>query len=120
MPPIELALTALAGLGLFFFSLKMVAHNLSAMAGDGLRRNLRSATGTRIGSMLIGVLAGLATQSGRITTFIMASFVQAGAINVARALPVVMWSNLGCALIIFDAVLPIHLAALLVIAIAGG
>jgi len=120
VPPIELALTALAGLGLFFFSLKMVAHNLSAMAGDGLRRNLRSATGTRIGSMLIGVLAGLATQSGRITSFIMASFVQAGAINVARALPVVMWSNLGCALIIFVAVLPIHLAALLVIAIAGG
>ncbi|HVN42892.1 MAG TPA: hypothetical protein VMT50_08920, partial [Steroidobacteraceae bacterium] len=51
---------------------------------------------------------------------ILASFVQADVISVSRALPVVPWANVGCTLIIFVAVLLIHLVALVMLGIAGG
>jgi phosphate:Na+ symporter len=69
--------------------------------------------------MLFGVGAGFITQSGRTTSFIMASFVQAGLIQAARALPIVLWANLGCTLVIFSAVFPIHLFALFLLAATG-
>ena len=69
--------------------------------------------------MLFGAIAGFVTQSGRTTSFIMASFVEAGLIEVRRALPMVLWANFGCTLVIFSAIFPIQLFALLLLAAAG-
>jgi phosphate:Na+ symporter len=65
------------------------------------------------------VVAGFVAQSGRTTSFIMASLVHAGVIDTRRALPVVVWSNFGCTLVIFAAVFPLHLFALFLLAVAG-
>jgi phosphate:Na+ symporter len=69
--------------------------------------------------MLFGATAGFVTQSGRTTAFIMASFVQAGLIAVERSMPIVLWANFGCSLVIFTAVFPIYLFALFLLAVAG-
>src|SRR5262249_28114293 len=62
---------------------------------------------------------GFVTQSGRTTAFIMASFVQAGLIEARRAIPIVLWANLGCTLVVFTAVFPIQLFALFLLAVTG-
>jgi phosphate:Na+ symporter len=115
----EILMRSLAGLGIFFFGIKMITRNLSAMAGDRFRRTLRNAS-QRIGlAMLLGAMAGFVTQSGRTTAFIMASFVEAGLIGVRRALPIVLWANFGCTLVIFSAIFPTYLLAQLLLAVAG-
>jgi phosphate:Na+ symporter len=115
----EILMRSLAGLGIFFFGIKMITRNLSAMTGDQFRRGLRGAS-ERIGlAMVFGAIAGFVTQSGRTTSFILASFVQAGLIQVRRALPIVIWANFGCTLVIFSAVFPIYLFALFLLATAG-
>src|SRR5262249_46558763 len=70
-------------------------------------------------AMAFGTIAGFVTQSGRTTSFILASFVQAGLIQVRRALPIVLWANFGCTLVIFTVVFPIYLVALFLLATAG-
>jgi phosphate:Na+ symporter len=115
----ELLMRALAGLGLLFVGIKMVTGNLGAIAGDQFRRGLKAASERTGVAVVLGIVAGFVTQSGRTTSFLVASFVQAGLIEVRRALPIVLWSNLGCTLVIFAAVLPIYLFALFLLAIAG-
>src|SRR5262245_46854774 len=115
----EILMRSLAGLGLFFFGIKMITRNLSAIAGDQFRRGLQGASRRTGIAMLFGVGAGFVTQSGRTTAFILASFVQAGLIEARRALPIVLWANLGCTLVIFSAVFPIHLFALFLLAATG-
>ncbi|MCZ8130590.1 MAG: hypothetical protein O9284_04740 [Steroidobacteraceae bacterium] len=88
------------------------------MPSDPFGENLDFLAPARAG--LLGITAGLVTQSGRTTAFVLASFVQAGLLGARRGLPVVLWANLGCALITLVAVLPIHFVALLMIGIAGG
>lgn len=115
----ELFMRVLAGVGLFFFGIKTVTGSLNAIAGDRFRRGLQRASEHAGSAMLFGATAGFVTQSGRTTAFIMASFVQAGLIVVERSLPIVLWANFGCALVIFTAVFPIYLLALFLLAVAG-
>lgn len=115
----EILLRSLAGLGIFFFGIKMINRNLAAMAGDRLRRGLRNASQQLGLAMVFGAVAGFVTQSGRTTAFIMASFVEAGLIGVRRGLPVVLWANFGCTLVIFSAIFPTYLVAQLLLAVAG-
>jgi phosphate:Na+ symporter len=119
MPTTEILTRSFAGLGLLFFGIKMVTRNLSAMAGDQLRRGIEKASRRAGVAVLFGALAGFVTQSGRTTSFILASFVQAGLIDVRRALRVVLWANFGCTLVIFAAIFPIYLFALFLLAAAG-
>jgi len=117
--PTELLLNVLAGLGLFFVGIKMIGRNLSTLASDQFRRRIRQASTNGGISALFGVVTGFVTQSGRTTSFIMASFVQGGLIEVRKALLIVLWANFGCTLIIFAAVFPIHLFALFLLGAAG-
>jgi phosphate:Na+ symporter len=119
LSPTELLLNVLAGLGLFFVGIKMVGRNLNTLASDQFRRRIRRASDNVIVSALFGAVTGFITQSGRTTSFIMASFVQGGLLDVRRALTIVLWANFGCTLIISAAVFPIHLFALFLLGAAG-
>jgi len=119
MPFTEVLLNSMAGLGLLFVGIKMVTRNLSAMTGDQLRKGIARASQHTWSAVLVGTLTGFVMQSGRTASFIMASFVQAGMISARRALPIVLWSNFGCTLVIFAAIFPIHLFALFLLAAAG-
>jgi phosphate:Na+ symporter len=117
--PTELFLNAIAGLGLFFVGVKMVGRNLNALASEEFRRRIKRARSNFVVSAALGGLAGFVTQSGRTTSFIMASFVRAGLIDTRHALTVVLWANFGCTLIVSAAVFPIHLFALFLLGAAG-
>ncbi|MGA1080408.1 MAG: Na/Pi symporter [Steroidobacteraceae bacterium] len=115
----EILLNALAGLGLFFVGVKMIGRNLSGLVSDQIRARIRRASQNTWLAAVFGTVTGFVTQSGRTTSFIMASFVQGGFIDVRHAVPVALWSNLGCTLIITAAVFPIHLFALFLLGVTG-
>lgn len=115
----EILLNALAGLGLFFVGVKMIGRNLAGLVSDQIRGRIRRASQNTWLAAMFGTLTGFVTQSGRTTSFIMASFVQGGFIDVRHAVPVALWSNLGCTLIITAAVFPIHLFALFLLGVTG-
>jgi phosphate:Na+ symporter len=115
----DLCFTILAGLGLFFVGLKMLGSNLKGLAGKQFKRLIERVSGRPLAAALGGVAAGFITQSGRTTSYLVAGFVQAGLIDVRRALPLVCWSNFGCTLIVFAAVLPVHEVILLLVGLAG-
>jgi phosphate:Na+ symporter len=119
MPLTEILMNCLAGLGLLFVGIKMVTRNLGVVVGDNLRRWIAWAGERTSVAVLLGSITGFVAQSGRTTSFIMASLVHAGIIDVRRALPVVLWSNFGCTLVIFAAIFPLHLFALFLLAVAG-
>lgn len=99
----------LAGLGLFFVGLKMLGGQLKNLAGPRFKALLGKLGANPLLAAFWGTLAGLVTQSGRTTSFILASIVQGGLLDIRKALPIVIWSNLGCTLIVFAAVLPLDL-----------
>lgn len=119
MSAIELFMNSLAGLGILFFGIKMVTRNLGAIAGSRLRGAITRVTRRPLSAMAAGTVLGFVSQSGRTTSFIMASFVHAGVVEPRRALPVALWSNLGCTLVVIAAIFPIHLLALFVLALSG-
>ncbi len=119
MSTFEILMNALAGLGLLFVGIKTVTRSLGALVGDQLRRWINWASKRPGVAVLFGVTAGFVAQSGRTTSFIMASFVHARLIEVRQAMPVVLWANLGCTFVIFASIFPLHLFALFLIAAAG-
>jgi phosphate:Na+ symporter len=109
----------LAGLGLFFVGIKMLGHNLRDMAGGPFRAAVRKVSANSLIASVWGVIAGFLTQSGRTTTLILASLVQGGIVSVKMTLPISLWSNLGCTLIVFSTIIPIDFFILFLLGIAG-
>lgn len=119
MDAIEQIMNSLAGLGILFFGIKMVTRNLGAVAGSKLRGRIGKVSRRPVSAMASGAALGFVSQSGRTTSFILASFVHAGVIEPRYAITMVLWANLGCTLVIAAAVFPIHLLALFVLALSG-
>lgn len=119
MNAIEQVMNSLAGLGILFFGIKMVTRNLGAVAGSKLRARIGRVSRRPLSAIASGAALGFVSQSGRTTSFILASFVHAGVIEPRFALTMVLWANLGCTLVIAAAVFPIHLLALFVLALSG-
>ncbi|GHC03954.1 Na/Pi cotransporter family protein [Cerasicoccus arenae] len=115
----EQLLHILAGLGLFFVGIKMLSKSLRAMAGGSLRKLARKMSANQWLAGFWGGVAGFATQSGRTTALIMASLVQGRIVEVRSSIPIVIWANFGCTLIVFAVVFPINFFVLFLLGVAG-
>jgi len=115
----DLIIQIFAGLGLFFVGIKLLGRNLRNMAGGPFRTVVQKVSGNLAFASLWGVLAGFITQSGRTTGLILASLVQGGIVNVRMVLPVSLWANLGCTLIVFATLFPIDFFVLFFMGAAG-
>lgn len=115
----EILLTFLAGFGLLQVGIKMISRNLGAMTGNRLRVGINRASRKPSLAAVFGTVAGFATQSTRTICFVAASFVQAGMLDVRRALPIVVWANLGSTFVIFAAIFPFHLVVLFLLALSA-
>jgi phosphate:Na+ symporter len=116
---LELAATLLAGLGLFFVGLKEISRQLTAIGGSRLRALVAQVSGNSAVGAVWGLLSGFLTQSGRTTSYVVASLVHTGVLPVRRAMPVVLWANTGCALLTVAAFLPTESLILLLVGLAG-
>lgn len=115
----EIVANLFAGLGLFFIGVRGIGSHMKQMTGRRFRGWVARATGHSLGSAIVGVVAGIVTQSSNAVTFIVVSLVTSGMVELRRALPVLAWANVGTSLLVFLATLDIHLAVLYLLGVVG-
>ena len=115
----SIAANIIAGLGLFFTGLKMVDTNLRQAAGRKLRTIVGVLTRRPLVAGAVGVATGALVQSSSGIAFMLVSLVSSGLTTVRRALPILVWANVGCCALIFATVLDLRLAILYLIGVAG-
>lgn len=91
----QLTMGLLGGLALFLFGMDEMSNTLKVVAGDRIKKVLRTLSSNRI----IGVLTGAGTtavvQSSSVTTVIVVGFVSAGLMTLPQALGVILGANIG-------------------------
>ncbi len=87
---------SLAGsLGLFLYGMKTMSEGLEKFAGDRLRSTLAAMTKNRFMGVMTGILVTALIQSSSATTVMVVSFVNAGLMNLAQSIGVIMGANIG-------------------------
>ena len=85
----------MGSLGLFLFGMKTMSEGLEKFAGDRLRSILAAMTTNRFMGVLTGIVVTALIQSSSATTVMVVSFVNAGLMNLAQAIGVIMGANVG-------------------------
>lgn len=119
MDAVEIAGLMVGGLGLFFIGVRLIGSNLRLMAGKGFRLFLIRLTNRPVLSAFTGVFSGAVTQSTSAVTFIMTGMISAGLVSFPRAMPLVLWSNVGNCILVFLAVINFHIMVLYLLGIIG-
>ncbi len=88
-------LSLLGSLALFLYGMKVMSEVLEKFAGDRLRKILAMMTRNRVFGVLTGILVTAMIQSSSATTVMVVSFVDAGLMNLAQAIGVIMGANVG-------------------------
>ncbi|PWC35222.1 Na/Pi symporter [Azospirillum sp. TSO22-1] len=107
------------GLGLFFIGVKLIGANLRQMGGQRLRALMTRGTSSLWSAGLVGTLSGALTQSTNAVTFIVISLVTAGVVEVRRAVPIVVWANVGTSLLVLLASVDMRVTALFLVGVTG-
>lgn len=108
-----------AGLGLFFIGVRLITGNLKELGGRWVRRLIGRATGNPVLAAACGTLFGALTQSSSAITFVVISMASAGMVTVRRAVPLVVWANVGTSALVLLAVVDLRLLVLYLLAATG-
>lgn len=82
-------------LGLFLYGMKVMSEGLQRVAGERMRGILSKMTSNRVLGVFTGILVTALIQSSSATTLMAVSFVNAGLLNLAQAIGVIMGANVG-------------------------
>lgn len=88
-------LNLLGSLAMFLYGMKIMSEGLEKLAGDQLRNVLAAMTQNRFAGVLTGLFVTALIQSSSATTVMVVSFVNAGLMNLAQAIGVIMGANIG-------------------------
>lgn len=83
------------GLGLFLFGMKLMGDGLEMAAGSKLRGMIERLTKNKYMGALVGLVVTAVIQSSSATTVMVVGFVNAGLMNLAQAVGVIMGANIG-------------------------
>ena len=83
------------GIGLFLFGIKFMGDGLELAAGSKLKKLLEVLTSNRFLAVLVGFVVTAVIQSSSATTVMVIGFVNAGLMNLAQAIGVIMGANIG-------------------------
>jgi phosphate:Na+ symporter len=86
---------ALGGIGLFLLGMRLMTEGLKIAAGPMLRDILARWTSTRLRALFSGVLLTGIVQASSVVTIASIGFVNAGVLNLSRAMWVIFGSNTG-------------------------
>lgn len=86
---------ALCGLALFLYGMKIMADGLEASAGSKFKQFLDTITKNRIVGVAAGALVTMVIQSSSATTVMVVGLVNAGLLELAQAVGVIMGANIG-------------------------
>lgn len=91
----KVAVSLIGGLGLFLFGIQMMASGMQKAAGDKLRRFLEILSHKPLMGVLTGIVVTMLIQSSSSTTVMVVGFANAGLINLAQAVSVIIGANIG-------------------------
>lgn len=115
----EIVADIAAGLGLFFIGVRLIGGNLRELSGRWFRRLIARATGNPLLAALVGTLSGAITQSSSAITFIVVSMITSGLLGTRRAVPLVVWANVGTSVLVLLAVVDLRLLVLYLLGATG-
>ena len=85
----------LGGLGLFLYGINAMGDGLEQAAGSRMKKLLEVLTRNKLLAVLVGALVTGIIQSSSATTVMVVGFVNAGLLNLSRAIGVIMGANIG-------------------------
>ena len=85
----------IGGLGMFLYGMNQMADGLQKSAGHRMQRLLEVLTSNRLMGVLLGAGITAIIQSSSATTVMVVGFVNAGIMNLAQAVGIIMGSNIG-------------------------
>ena len=85
----------LGGLGMFLFGMQLMSQGLENAAGNRMKTLLEALTKNRLMGVLLGDAITAVIQSSSATTVMVVGFVNAGIMNLAQAMGVIMGANIG-------------------------
>lgn len=88
-------LELIGSLGVFLFGMKLMSEALQKVSGSKLRGILAAMTSSRIRGIFSGLLITAVIQSSSATTVMLVSFVNAGLLNLAESIGIIMGANIG-------------------------
>lgn len=88
-------LSVLGSIGLFLYGLKTMSDGLQKFVSRKMPVILSAMTSTRVLGVFTGFLITLIIQSSSATTVMVVSFVNAGLLNLAQAIGVILGANIG-------------------------
>lgn len=91
----KLALSFLAGFGLFLFGMEYMGEGLNKAAGNRMKNILSALTKNRLLGVLVGAGVTALIQSSSATTVMVVGFVNVGLLNLRQAVGVIMGANIG-------------------------
>src|SRR5262249_19972109 len=100
--------TLVLGLGLFFLGIQLIGQYLRQLTGESFRALVGRTTHSAPLAALVGMLFGALMQSATAVTFILVSMVSSGVIEMAGAMPIIVWCNVGLTALAFVTTLNIH------------
>ena len=106
------------GLGLFLFGMKLMGDGLEMAAGAKLRGMIERLTKNKYMGALVGLVVTAVIQSSSATTVMVVGFVNAGLMNLAQAVGVIMGANIGTT--VTGVMIAINLTAIAPIAVLIG
>jgi phosphate:Na+ symporter len=108
-----------AGLGLFFIGIRLIAGNLQQLAGGPIRKLLARALEHPVAAPIGGLLSGALTQSTSAATFVATSLVTAGALAMPSALVMLAAANVGTSVLVLLAAVDLRGLVFYVLAASG-
>ncbi|MDW7739208.1 MAG: Na/Pi cotransporter family protein [Bacillota bacterium] len=91
----NMAFSTLGGLGLFLFGIQIMASGMQKAAGDRFRKILEVLTNNPVLGVLTGIIVTILVQSSSTSTVMVVGFANAGLMNLAQAVSVIIGANIG-------------------------
>ncbi len=83
------------GLAFFLYGMEKMSEGMKKTAGDQMRKILAALTRNRVIGLMVGAFVTMVIQSSSATTVMLVSFVQAGLMNFAQSLGVILGADIG-------------------------
>ena len=92
---IDIIIPFAGGLGMFIYGMQIMAQGLEHAAGNKMKKLLEALTKNKFLGVLLGALITAVIQSSSATTVMVVGFVNAGIMDLAQAMGVIMGANVG-------------------------
>lgn len=91
----KLVFELFGGLGLFIYGMNIMSDGLEKAAGAKLKKIVELLTRNRLIAVVVGAFVTMIVQSSSATTVMVVGFVNAGIMNLAQSIGIIMGANIG-------------------------